>query len=87
MTISDPSFHHHGGGESKADYRTPHQPLRGRFNMEVIWKPRDETTGNLIDQYITKRITWDQLNQEFYNRGWSTRYLFEAVRAAEKAHT
>jgi len=55
--------------------------------MEVIWKPRDETTGNLIDQYITKRITWDQLNQEFYNRGWSTRYLFEAVRAAEKAHT
>ena len=33
MTISDPSFHHHGGGESKADYRTPHQPLRGTFEM------------------------------------------------------
>jgi hypothetical protein len=51
--------------------------------MGVVWNARDKSAEALVFACARGEISWDTLSRAFSERGWSTRYLYEAVRNAE----
>lgn len=52
--------------------------------LDIIWQTRDTTAAELIQAHLHGTLTYSELCEAFAARGWSTRYLFEAVVNAER---
>lgn len=55
---------------------------------QVIWQARDADAAELVQRCADGLLPFsgpDSLWVEFNKRGWSTRYLYEAVRNAERS--
>lgn len=56
--------------------------------IEVVWQARDKTASDLVFACARGELPFsgpNSLYTEFNSRGWSTRYLYEAVINAEHA--
>lgn len=54
----------------------------------VIWEARDKSAEDLVLACVRGELPFsgpNSLHTAFNERGWSTRYLYEAVRNAEAA--
>lgn len=53
------------------------------MSADVVWNARDKSVEDLVFACARGDLSWDALSRAFRERGWSTRYLYEAVRNAE----
>jgi hypothetical protein len=55
---------------------------------QVTWEARDKSAEDLVFACVRGELPFsgpNSLHTAFSERGWSTRYLYEAVRNAERA--
>lgn len=52
--------------------------------IDVIWQARGASASELIQSHLSGALSYSELLEAFASRGWSTRYLFEAVVNAER---
>jgi hypothetical protein len=55
------------------------------MTVDIVWKTRDTPVAELIQAHLSGTLTYSELCEAFASRGWSTRYLFEAVVNAERS--
>jgi hypothetical protein len=61
--------------------------VRRMSDVEVVTVPRDQSVADLVNAYAEGLITYGELEQSFWDRGWSTLSLYENTRHIDPPKT